>query len=340
MTAPVRLSSACTATVVTCVFDQTLVAPLGRPGEGFTLTVNGIARVMQAAVQSTTTLSNDSVQLTVQGVLSFGDTVLLSYSPATGNLLNGTAEAPTAFTGAAVTNSSVHAGMLARVVAANGTDSNVLTVYFSKPVTATDYTTGVTVKVNGTTVPLSSGAQGSNTSTILLTLSAAVQYSDVVQLSYTGGTWTSGTPIVAFTLAGVINASKLGTASSLYPLSTVVLDLLTALQGTVTATVSVDLNVIDVALLSKYGPQTLQLGGTFGITAANPAGVVVPAYPVVLKDGQTITCNFTVVGYPNWAADAGREWLTFTRTAIQTALTTIRTLDGATDLGTRTISPV
>lgn len=336
MTAPVYTSVTAAQGYIDILWDQTVVAPAGRPGEGFTVTVNGSARYVMSASQPAV----DTVRIVPAGVIQSGDTVVVSYSNSLSNLQNALFEDCTSFSSVTATNTSLHAALLSSVLGQNITDNNVITLSFNKIVTSAAFATGLTVKTNGSTIVPTSVAAGSDPRTIKITFAGGFQYNDALTWSYVPGDWDSGVAITAFTDVVVANASRIGTPADAYPLSSVVREQLLPAAGIISATVTLDLNSIDQLIVDYYGPFTVDFGGTFGVTISNPAGVLVPQDLTALSQGMRVTKTFTVAGHTDWAATAATDWLETITARITQSLSSGRVIDQSTVLGTKTVKQV
>jgi hypothetical protein len=339
MASPALLAITNSETYIDVQFDQTVIAPSGRYGEGFTITVNGAVRIAVTASQPAV----DKVRLTITGVIQGGDKVLVTYTNAYGNLVNGTAETAASFAATQTTNNSQHAALMSSVLAQNETDNNVITLSFDRPVTSVlGYGTGLTVKSNTATVVPTTVLQGSDPRTIKITFAGGFQYSDVLTWSYVSATgdWTSGYDYTDQTDVPVVNASRIGTPEDAYPLSSVIREQLTPVSSIVKATIVLDLNSIDYSIVTKFGPITVDFGGTFGVTVSNPAGITIAQDLVALKQGLKVTKDFYFATRPDWAAVAAAEWLTTVTNRISQALAAARTTDQAVVVGSRTVKLV
>ncbi len=125
-----------------------------------------------------------------------------------------------------------------------------------------------------------------------------------------------------------------------YPLSTLILEPHVVVNNVVTATIGVDLNAIDVDLIHKYGPATVDTGGTFGVTEDNEDGVVLTQQYVDLKDGIKLTRKFMVTDHPDWAAVAATDWHSEISDRVEEILVELRTTDALVVLGDRTAEQV
>ena len=165
MAAPVYTTIAASQTYIDVTWDQTVLAPSGRPGEGFSVTVNGATRYVVSASQPSGTV----VRIVPAGIIQSGDTA-------------------TNFTSVTATNSSLHAALLTSVLGQNVTDPNVITLTFNKIVTSANFATGLTVKANGVTVTPSSVLAGTDPRTIKITFSGGF-LADLVLLRWYLGLW-------------------------------------------------------------------------------------------------------------------------------------------------------
>jgi hypothetical protein len=339
MAAPALQSITNAETYIDVQFDQTVIAPSGRYGEGFSITVNGATRIAVTASQPAV----NKVRLTITGVIQGGDKVMVAYTNVYGNLVNGSAEVAASFSATQSTNNSQHAALMSSVLALGQTDNNVITLSFDRPVTSVlGYGTGLTVKSNGATVSPTSVLQGSDPRTIKITFAGGFQYSDVLTWSYVSATgdWTSGYDYSDQTDVPVVNASRIGTPVDAYPLSSIIREQLTPVNSVVKATVILDLNSIDYDIVNKYGPLTVDFGGTFGVTVSNPAGVTIEQDLIALEQSLKVTKDFYFATRPDWAAIAAAEWLTTMTNRIGQTLAAARTTDQAVVVGTRTVKLV
>lgn len=336
MTAPVYSSVTAAQGYIDILWDQTVVAPAGRPGEGFTVTVNGATRYVVSASQPLVT----TVRIVPAGIIQSGDTVVVSYSNSLSNLQNAGLENCTNFSSVTATNTSLHAALLSSVLGLNTTDNNVITLTFNKTVTSAAFATGLVVKANTAVVTPSTVTAGSDPRTIKITFAGGFQYNDALTWSYTPGDWNSGVAITAYTDVVVTNASRIGTPADAYPLSSVIREQLSPLASVINASVVLDLNSVDQLIVDQYGPLNVDFGGTFGVTIANPSGVLIPQDIQPLESGMRVTKSFTVVGHTDWAAVAATDWLSAITTRISQALSSGRVIDQSTVLGTRTVRQV
>ncbi len=233
--------------------------------------------------------------------------------------------------------------LLAAICAVDSAHPEKVTLVFDQTIASSAPATGVSLRANGVALTVSSAVIGSDTHQVIVTLSGGPAYTAVLDVSYNASTgdWNNASDAVAsFTQIAVVNASKVGTASSVYPLSSVITEKLIAAGGIVTGIVSVDLNAIDAELVKEYEPQNVDFGGTFGVTEDLPAGVIILQDLKPLVDGMQVKKNFYVAGHTNWAADAAAEWETDIRTKIGNALANLRTIDASVTLGARVITQV
>ncbi len=220
----------------------------------------------------------------------------------------------------------------------------LLTLVFDVPISSTAYATGLSARADGVDLTVLSAVNGTDTHQIIATLSGGPAYTAVLDVSYDAltGDWSDGSTglTASFTHIPAVNASKVGTASSVYPLSSVIGEKLLAAGGIITGIVSVDLNAIDANLVLQYEQQLIDFGGTFGITEDLPAGIVILQDRRPLADGLQVKKNFFVSGHSDWAADAAAEWETDAKAKIANALATLRTIDASVSLGNRVITQV
>ncbi len=101
----------------------------------------------------------------------------------------------------------------------------------------------------------------------------------------------------------------------------------------------VDLCVVDTELLMKYGPLQLDLGGTFGVSTANPSGVFLAQNMVQLAAGQKLTVKLSSTTAA-FAAAAATDWIQQIILRIQTLLTALRATGLSVIIGPRTITQV
>lgn len=338
MSAPTLLALAASQTHVDVQFNQTVVAPTGQPGAGFSISANGVS----LPIASAALIAADTVRLVV-GKIDEGDAVLVSFTN-TGTLTNSGAEAAANFTSQAATNSSTQPAPFAAVSALHG-HPEVLSLLFSSKVNPVGGLVGLTVQVNGVTVVPTSIANAADPRELAVTMPAGLQYRDTFTVAYNGGTgaWvkaSDSTPLVSFSLTGV-NGSVVGIPNAAYPLSNVIRNQLAPRNGVIQATISCDINLVDQGLIDEYGPAVVDFGnGTFGITGSNPDGVVLLQDLRPIGNGLSVTKNFFVLNHPSWAADAAADWLVVITQRIATALGALRTTDGTVDLGSRTVEQV
>jgi hypothetical protein len=337
--APVLRGASSSATELTATFDQPVTSSVGRFGDGFTFTVDGVAAVASAAVQVPGVPA--SILFTMASPLHDRDTVRISYDATKGDLTNipGTNPVQT-FLNAAVYNQSAAAALAAVVVALAATGSNLLTALFSLPVTSSNYLNGLSFTANGVPVTPSGAAPGADPRELVVTFPNMFDATDAITMAYdsTAGDWqSSGYLLPSIPSIPVTNASRIGTA---YPLSSVIQEPLCARAGGIVATVGVDLNYVDRELVRRYGPISVDFGGTFGITPQNPAGVFIPQDLQILDTGLQVSKTFMVPGIPAYATDAGKDWLQVVTERIGVALGTLRTMDASVVLGELHVSQV
>lgn len=339
-TAPVMVSMYVDQTTLDVVFDQPITSSTNRPGEGFAFLLNGDTVYSNSAE----IVGVDTVRFTLAATISQGDLFEVSYDNSVSNLENLTDGASaTSFASTAATNNSTHPRLLSAVLAQNLIDPYVISLTFSSPVTSADYLVGLTVLADASPVAVSSVAPDGDPRVLLITLSGSLTYASTITIQYDDATgdWASnGTPLVSLIDEPVTNASKIGTPSSDYPLSSVVRQPLAAKNGVIEATVAVDLNFVDNRLNDRYGPTAVDFGGTFGVSVENPSGVFVPQDMRSLQTGMSVTKKFLVPGFPQHAQVAANEWLATMTTRIEQALGRLRTFDQLTVLGEMTVRQV
>ncbi len=339
MTVPTLSTVANDETTVSVTFSAAIVSASGQPGLGFTVTKNGAAWAVTGASAASAT-----VTLTV-ATISQGDLVEVAYNGTTGDLADfatGVDQVAT-FTATESTNSSEHAALLGVVVGLIAGENNIVTLVWSMPVTSVlGLATGLTFEVNGVSRSFTSAVAGGDPRQIRVTFPSTFTFDEGITFSYdsVAGDWTSGVDIVAITDRTVTNASTVGTPTSDYPLSSVIREALTPVNGTVTAIVSLDLNWIDQRCCDRYGPATVDVGGTFGVTVGNPDGLFVAQSLKTLKSGLQIKQSFAATNHSDWAADAAAEWLTTITERIADSLNKVRQVDQSVVLGTQTIAQV
>ena len=338
MSAPTLLAVTASQTHVDVQFNQTVVAPTGQPGAGFSITDNGVALTITSAAL----IAADTVRLVVAKI-DEGDSVLVTLVN-TGTLTNSGAENAANFTNTAATNTSTQPAPFAAASALHG-HPEVISLLFSSKVNPVGGLVGLTVQVNGVTVVPASIANGADPRELAITMPAGLQYRDTFTAAYVGttGAWvkaSDSTPMASFTLSGV-NGSTVGIPNAAYPLSNVIRNKLAPVNGIVVATVSCDINLVDQGLIDSYGPAVVDFGnGTFGVTMANPDGVTLSQDLRQIGNGLSVSKNFFVLNHPAWTADAAADWLNVITQRIATALGALRTTDGTVDLGSRTIEQV
>lgn len=219
-----------------------------------------------------------------------------------------------------------------------------ITLVFDVPVSSSAFVDGVSARADGVALTVSSAASGTDSHQVIVTLSGGPAYTAALDISYDAslGDWNDGSTgdVASFTDIPVVNASKVGTADSDYPLSSVIGEKLVAQGGIISGTVSVDLNAIDAQLVLQYEPQYIDFGGTFGVTEDLPAGVMILQDRKPLSDGLVVKKNFYVSGHSDWAAIAADEWETTMKASIGSALATLRTIDASVTLHDRVVTQV
>ncbi len=334
MAAPTLSSISNTETTITVVFNQTISVPTAQYALGFTILNNG------AAITAATAALNGGVTgivYTFTTPIRQGDTVTVAYSNA-GNNVRDFANTTTAasFSATASTNNSALAALLGSTVANTvGNENKIYLTFSSKVVSGTSLATGVAVTVNGGAATVSSVAASGDPRTLIVTLSAAVDYNDVVVLTYTAtpGDWTSNSYVVPSFSTTCVNGSTIGFPNTTYPLSLTQIYPLVITANGVLAQVAINLNLVDRLLVSRYAPVQINIGGTFGVTMSNPAGVVVLGALVTINDGYIVNYTFTNPTSTAYAAAAATEWQTTMVSRIGVALGTIRTLDESITIG-------
>jgi hypothetical protein len=229
----------------------------------------------------------------------------------------------------------------AAVCALTQTIPQNITLIFQVPVSSASYTTGVSLTANSAPLAIVSAAASGNF--VVLTVAGGPAYNTAITVSYDAsvGDWNNASnPVATFTNVVVTNASQVGTPSSAYPLSCVRSLMLTGAGGVITAQLQVFLNPVDQNLVSEYQPQMIDFGGTYGITMANPSGVMVLQNLQQLVDGLQVSQAFYVANQTAWAVAAAADWEVKNLAKIAAALAYLRTLDQTIDYGTTTINPV
>ncbi len=330
MTAPALSSIACSETVVSALFNAAPVSSTGQPGLGWTVQVNGVGRSVSSA-----SIGSSTVHLTVTGVIQTGDLVTAAYNDTVGDLADlATGLDPVVtFTATAATNNSLHAALLSCTTNLVSTESAVVSLVWNKPITSAAYATGLTFKINDVSAPYTSVAPGPDPRILRVTFPGDFQFDAAITFSYSPGDWASGYAIVAIADHAVINGSKVGDPTSDYPLSSVIKYLPVIHNGTVAATVGLDLNLVDQKLLNEYGPAVVDFGGQFGV-------VFVAQRLLPLSTGMQVTQNFFVSGHVDQASTAATDWLDTVTSRIGTAIATLRTTDQSVVLSQQQIVQV
>lgn len=337
---PAVLDITARETEIDVLFDQPVRSPTGRDGEGFRFRVNGVTAYADDAVFVTPAL----LRFTMAGTISDRDTVIVSYDDTKGDLTNTPATHDLiSFLDVQATNTSNHAALRGVVIAINKIDPEKVTLLFSLPVTSSDFEAGLSFTVNGEPVPFDTAEAGQDPRNIEVCFPNSFAYNDTVLMTYDAavGDWQSqGYAIDSIIARDVSNASRIGTPDSDYPLSSVVREPLDPRGGSVFAKVGIDLNFIDRLLVNRYGPVSVDTGGTFGAISTNPQGVFVPQDLRRLTTGMEIEKEFRVPGRPDDAAVAAAEWLDTMTERVGLALGILRTQDRNVVLGSRSARQV
>lgn len=320
-------------------FDQDVRSPTGRDAEGFTVRVNGvIAFADNAFFVNPTTL-----RLEMAGVISDRDTVGVVYDSNKGDLTDTAGDYAVLDADVLAVNESNHAALRAVVIGLSKIDPERVTIIFSNPVTAVDLAAGLSFTMGGEEVEFDSVVPSGDPRNLEVVFPNSFAYADDLLISYDAsvGTWQSqGYPIVSFSELSVSNASRIGTPNSDYPLSSVVREPLEPKSGSVWAKMGIDLNFIDRLLVDRYGPVSLDTGGTFGASETLPQGVFLPQDLRRLTTGMEVAKEFRVQGRPDQAAIAAAEWLEVMTERVGIALGILRTQDRFVVLGQRTARQV
>lgn len=326
MASPVLLSAQTTGTTLYLVFDR-LITATNATGLTATVQPTGAANALTFGA-----VAGNTLRLTMASSLTAGQylTVVLAggtiFDQATGLSL------ATPFTATSVAAYSVPQTLSAT---AGLPTSNVIGVKFSAPVAATagNLVAGFSVTLDGVGVVGSlTGSLSPDATTLSLALPANIPYTAVAVVTYASGSGqlysqgTTATQIASFALTA-LNVSTTGLPNSSYPLSTIVKKAPTIQNGTVTAEIDLYLNPIDAKLVDEYGPATVSIGGTFGVTVGNPSGIYAQDSLVTLADGLVITQTFNSGTSPVNAVAAAKDWLTVIGSSISQALGAARALD-------------
>ena len=340
MTVPARIVLERSSTQVFLAFDQDITRVSGAlPWDnGFTLTVNAVPTVISAVTKVANGIWFDAT-------FTDSDTVALAYAGT--NLVDAltSTDPVAAFATTTAPLFWLNGSMLRSAIIAAATPTTI-TLSFRDPVAsvAGNLKAGLSMTINAIPVSLATATVTGTGRTVTIVTTADFAYDDDVVVEYDSGTgdWydvEENTPVVDFT-ATVTNASKSGSPASDYPLSTVISNPLSISGNTVTASLSVSLNSIDRELVTRYAP-TFDQGGYYGLPTVNPpTGYFVPGLLLAVRDGQTYSYAFTVVGNTQWASLAARDWLDTMVVRIGQALATVRALDQTITLGSRTITQV
>lgn len=334
---PTMVSVINTETVISVLFNQTIVSASTNWGVGFTITVNGVVQFTSAVNFS----SPSTINFTMVNTIRVGDTVTVAFVNTNSDITNTLGSAKAANFTQTSTNNSNCAALLASVIALNPANPQVVSLVFSKAVTASPYLTGLSATVNSTVTAISSVVAAGDPRQLLVTFAGGFKFSDVVVLSYNAGVgnWASGYVIPSFSVTPT-NASKIGTPLSNYPLSSVIEYAPVGSNGGTKATIGVQLNSVDIGLVGEYGPVNVDFGGTFGITTPNPSGVMLTQDIRSIYNGLSVTKTFYVLGQPAFGAAAANDWLNQIATRIGTSLAAVRTLDQTISLNALTIVQV
>jgi len=230
LTAPVISSAAVNSagTVLTLTYNEALSSTTA-PASRFTVTVAGVTRVVNTAI-----VSGSTVQLTLESAVGAGQTVTVDYSapPVDGTTLNSAVQDSSgndavALTSRAVTNSS-SVDQTAPTISSSvlGAIGTALTLTYSEPLNATTApTSSFTVLVGGELRTVSNVAVTG--STVVLTLSPAVERGQVVTVAYSAPTSntansnnaiqdTVGNDAITFTARAVTNSSTVDTTPPVF----------------------------------------------------------------------------------------------------------------------------
>lgn len=339
MASPVLLSAQTTGTTLYLVFDR-LITATNATGLTATTQPTGASNALTFGA-----VAGNTLRLTMASALTGGQTltVVLSggtiYDQATGLSI------ATPFTATSVAAYSVPQALSAT---AGLTGNSVIGVKFSAPVAATigNLVAGFTVTLDGTgVIGTITGSLSADATTLYLTLPTTISYTAAVVVTYASGSGqlysqgTTATQIASFTLTAT-NISTTGLPTSGYPLSTIVKKAPTISNGTVTAEIDLYLNPIDAKLVDEYGPATVSIGGTFGVTVGNPTGVYATDSLVTLADGLVVTQTFNSGTSPVNAVAAAKDWLTVIGSSISQALGAARTIDQSVGPLTQSLAQV
>lgn len=171
---------AANGTTLTITFTDTMAAKTAPAG--FTVTVGGVTRTQTAG--NISALVNTLV-LTMGTAVEQGATVLLNFAYSANAVEDLAGNDLAAITGVAVTNNSTVASTAPTATAALGTNGTTLTLTFSEDMKSSATPTGFVVKVGGVSVPFAAGSITGGGTTLVLTLTTAVQAGNTVTLDYT-----------------------------------------------------------------------------------------------------------------------------------------------------------
>ena len=343
MTAPVYLSSSIASTTSVLLriqYDQGLQVSSGLPGGGWVVQVNGVVAPVTSGAFVTTSVANDTIQLTLTNPVHTGDVVLVAYTP--GFLQNAALEAAPALSNQTVANGSLNPQLLGAVVNQGSGGATLLTLNWNRAVTGSSATLGFTVLVNGISRGVTSGVFGATGFQQVLTLTSAIQAADLVTIAYsssTGVLTSGGIPVVSFTAQPVTNASTLG-GYSVTSASYVVQPPVTITNSQVSASIQLDLGIVDQGVVGRQGPLLVDFGGTFGVSGQNPSGFLLLQDLRPLADQMTVTVTFYQAGGNANAAFAGSDWQSQIRARIASAMAAARTLDTSYTLAGQVVTAV
>jgi hypothetical protein len=229
--------------------------------------------------------------------------------------------------------------LLAVVCGLQVSHPELVTLIFDIPVASAHYATGFSMRLNGVTLPVLSAALGTDTHQIVATLAGGPAYTATLDASYdaTVGDWNNASsPVATFTRVPVVNGSVVGRPPTNYPLSSVITKRLVAVAGGFTGQVIADLNTVDANLCAEYAPQMVDFGGTFGVSMANPSGIMILQNLIALINGLSVSQTFTSTT-PAFAAAAALDWEAQMAVKIGNALAALRTADASVSFGTDVI---
>ena len=128
---------------------------------------------------------------------------------------------------------------------------------------------------------------------------------------------------------------------AVYPESVIISKKPEIVSQVVTAVIQCYLNPVDRGLVDSYGPLTVDIGGTFGVTISNPAGVVIPSTDKTVVDGTEIRYSFSgvTIGVAD-ALAAAVEWQAFVVSGLDTAVLALRALDTSLTVPADIVTPI